>query len=126
MKNPRNYQIHITTVAEKRAACELLSKLTGLPIYPGTNFDYIDGYSYYGVSSSNDCICGIRNVLTAINFADIPKMLLEIYTDPSVQVVLNDAYTASVSKQGITVECQTFPLSVVTSLAEAVKKVQSE
>lgn len=43
-----------------------------------------------------------------------------------VTIQLNKAYTAEVSKDGIKVGCQTFPLEVVKQLAAAVKKVSKK
>lgn len=41
-------------------------------------------------------------------------------------VVLNDKYSAVVSKDEIAVGCQRFPLSVARKLMDAVEKIQSE
>jgi len=43
-----------------------------------------------------------------------------------VKIQLNSDYTAEVSKDGIKVGCQTFPLEVVKQLAAAVKKVSKK
>lgn len=50
--------------------------------------------------------------------------LRELEANSSIQVKLNNDYTATVSEDGIKVHCQTFPLSVVADLAAAVAKVE--
>lgn len=59
--------------------------------------------------------CGPSTTLT--------EFIKEFTTYISVEVILNDKYTAIVSKDGIRVACQTFPLNIVEKLAAAVKEI---
>ncbi len=59
-----------------------------------------------------------------INFKDLHKFDEWFESiDHEETVVLNDSYSAVVTRNGIKVGCQTFPLSIVAELQKAVDKV---
>jgi hypothetical protein len=51
--------------------------------------------------------------------------LLEFDSTLVIKVKLNDSYTADVSKEGIQVGCQTFPLSIIQELSAAFIKIEN-
>jgi hypothetical protein len=73
------------------------------------------GISYFSMSASPDLIW-------PENAKEITEEALRA---APVSVILNTSHTAIVSKDGITVGCQTFPLSIVEALAQAVKAAQA-
>ena len=56
-------------------------------------------------------------------FSQLEEIADYIKLGETIEVPLNASQKATVSKSGITVGCQTFPLTVVAELAEAVKKL---
>lgn len=51
---------------------------------------------------------------------------LSLKKDVNIEIKLNDEYTAIVSKDNVKVGCQTFPLSVITKLYNAVEKMKHD
>ena len=129
MKN--QYQIATTNKTEKRATIAALIAIG----YKYSNetcstvefvTDSLEHYPVIVVYTHNKTLSGNYQIQKkcgpAITLSDFLKLQVEVV----VEVVLNDKYTAQVSKDGINVGCTSFPLSVIDKLVEALNKVERE
>lgn len=121
----RNYSIRVVNLEEKRAAVEFLKATTGITEIWAT-LDVMCGEFVFLSSKSGSNQYAINGgILTSnkkVNFDQIHTLLLE----PNfIKVVLNKEYTAEVSKDQISVGCQTFPASKVKELQDAINKLNS-
>jgi hypothetical protein len=130
-----NIRIKVKTNAEKLAALYILAKGFNLKVGQEAerlalggikvNVNAVCGGEYVGISSfCCEAISAYENAinLTVFDFCDIDKAI-EAIKDTPIIVKLNDEYDAEVSKAGIKVGCQNFPLEVARKLNEAALKV---
>jgi len=60
------------------------------------------------------------------NLLSLEKFMAKFIAKESIEVKLNESYTAIVDEDGVRVGCQSFPHSVIEKLAEAVKKIKNQ
>lgn len=104
----------------------------GIPVYGDRNCLFkLNTGSFFCtyVDSGKICIAysegGYAAECDEVCFADFIKYLLEVFDKKKpVSVKLNNDYTAEVTNV-IKVGCQTFPLSIIDDLANAVKTYKS-
>jgi len=127
--DPHKVLIKVNNTAEKLAALQLLSNLTGTAISDTVWQDTVEGkfiseypYVYFdeerNVSATSDEVKrGYRN----IDFANIGVL----YAEPKIEVRLSDSYTAIVTAKGIKVGCQNISHSTLDMVHAASMKLRS-
>ncbi len=128
--NYKEITIKVTTNEEKKSAMLLLSHLTSAIVEVTTmsavSRRILDGDKrLYG----NDYVGYIKeNKIDGLPCSDRIcidfNQIYRLFEPASETVPLNMKYSAVVTKYGITVGCQTFPLSVADALVAAVKNVK--
>ncbi len=82
-------------------------------------------YPYVQVSISSKSISGSGCGSTFTTLDEVLTLISTPVKPTNVEVKLNDEYTAVVTKDTIVVGCQTFPISALTALNEAVNKLKA-
>ena len=127
--DPRKVLIKVNTAAEKLAALQLLSNLTGCDISDVVWRDTVEGnlisdYPYVyldeddAVSATSD---DMKRYYRNIDFANIGVL----YAEPKIEVRLSDSYTAIVTAKGIKVGCQNISHATLDSVHAASMKLRS-
>jgi len=123
--------IKVNNQVEKLAALTILSNLTGIPIGPKALTETMEGNgvsAYPYVIFDVNVISGRRTLEDRKEFslAEVSNLKDYLKNGDSVEVVLNDSYTAIVSKDTVKVGCQTFPITVLKALVAAHKKLNKK
>jgi hypothetical protein len=120
--------ILVNNCAEKIAALYFLAEKVGVKIGEISISDALQGKlngRWVSVSPYDGYITGYLHNLPdriEIPFADMHR-IDDIINGGSVEVKLNDQYTATVTRDTIRVGCQTFKVGILTSLLAAHKKI---
>ncbi len=113
----------------KRATIKHLIEILNIPIY-GNKEQVLSlkknqifcTYEYSGAKLAYSD-GGYAGQCENLGFGQFVEGLFEIFTKPkTVEVVLNKEHTAVISKDGIKVGCQTFPMDVIDKLVEGRKE----
>lgn len=93
---------------------------------------YIQTFTHLSVTNKwgDNCSALVKEYLTTheycvvlhSNYVAVPYDSVELVPD-EIEVKLNDTYTAKVTKDSIKVGCQTFPVSILKELNEALKNL---
>jgi hypothetical protein len=123
----KNVAIRCKNQAENDAAIRVMSMLIDKPIDEGllpsgNSYTFDRKFPLAAVSEDLEEPTFLRSGYRkhVYPFSEIHKLLIDVQ-ESEIEVKLNNKYTALVSKKGIQVGCQLFPLSIVSDLAEAVK-----
>ena len=119
-----NFSVETKTDLEKLLVANTLAHLFGIPnSYSDGSIKDVDVQDFRFVAIT-DRVTG-NTIPYNLNFASIEELFEAMSPDP-VTVQLNDKYKAEITRDGVTVGCQTFPLSKIDELVAAKNKVINE
>lgn len=125
----REYQIATTNKTEKRATIAALLAI-GYRNNNDKSLEYSEGvlkdYPVIVVYTDNKTLGGNAAIRDSGRMVITLSDFLKLHAEVVVEVELNKEYTAQVSKDGIKVGCNSFPLSVIDKLVEALNKVEEK
>jgi hypothetical protein len=114
--------------AEQWEVIKAIAKHNDIPIYPPRIEDGFpdSGHPHltYNMELAGNCTREGDNARKWLSFETFIAKMLGTYKDPNIEVVLNDSYTAIVSKDSVKVGCQTFSHEKIKELYEATQKVK--
>lgn len=120
--------IKVNNCAEKLAALYFFAAKAGIEVSEYSVQEALAGRiagAWVGISNDGvDRAVGFGCLLNGRTEIPFSK-LAEIDTYQTIVVKLNDSYTASISKGGVQVGCQIFPLDVITELNAALNKIKN-
>ena len=121
MKN--NFLIWVHNDNHREAVLDRLEELGyTLPEHRCLGYAYVglDEYAVRYVSGSRDREYGENQVLGGRKVLALDSLYQEPFMEPQeIKVVLNIQYTATVTKDGVKVGCQEFPLEIIEDLKKA-------